>query len=356
MREAREPQSENSASQAVDVVAVLLIVFAIIVFFYLIHVVLLPFVFSAVAAFLLTPLVDWLAKSIRAPRVAVALTVFFVLLGLFAFGAYFAIPALVQEGYRAVSHLQKLIERPLENLLGNAPVQILGQPESASDIAGAAAAKLRTLLQQGSTVTTLAAFAFGGVFGVFLTLTLLAYFLASGGQVVRGLLRLFPPDWRPVTVRIFDSLRPILFRYFAGIVAVIVYAGCAAYLGLGLFLGLRHAAFLAALTGLLEVLPVVGPALSAVIAGLVAVQEAKSIWSIVAYMIYASALRLSIDQLVGPFVLGNAARVHPTLVIFCFLTGGALFGIVGVILAVPFALMVKVTLATIYGEPIDGRQ
>ena len=67
MREAREPQSENSASQAVDVVAVLLIVFAIIVFFYLIHVVLLPFVFSAVAAFLLTPLVDWMAKSIRAP-------------------------------------------------------------------------------------------------------------------------------------------------------------------------------------------------------------------------------------------------------------------------------------------------
>ena len=137
---------------------------------------------------------------------------------------------------------------------------------------------------------------------------------------------------------------------------VIVYAGCAAYIGLGLFLRLRHAAFLAALTGLLEVLPVVGPALSAVIAGLVAIQEAKSVWSIVAYVIYASALRLSIDQLVGPLVLGNAARVHPTLVIFCFLAGGALFGIVGVILAVPFALTVKVALATIYGEPIGGRQ
>jgi len=350
-----EPREPPSASEAVDVVAVLLIAFAVIVFFYLIHVVLLPFVFSAVTAFVLSPLVDWLAKSLRAPRIAVAFAVLLVVLGLIGFGAYFAIPALVQDGYRAISHLQEIIQRPLENLLGKAPVRILGQPESASDIAAAAVAKLRTLLEQGGTVTALAAWAFGGVFGAFLMLTLLAYFLTSGGQVVRGLLRLFPPDWRPVTACILDSLRPILFRYFVGIATVIVYAGAAAYIGLGLFLGLRHAAFLAALTGLLEVLPVAGPALSAVTAGLVAVQEAKSAWSIVTYVIYASALRLSIDQLVGPAVLGNAARVHPTLVIFCFLTGGALFGIVGVILAVPFALTVKVALATIYKEPVGGQ-
>ncbi len=92
------------------------------------------------------------------------------------------------------------------------------------------------------------------------------------------------------------------------------------------------------------------------IAGVVAIQEAKSIWSIITYVIYASALRLSIDQLVGPVVLGNAARVHPTLVIFCFLAGGALFGIVGVVLAVPLALTIKVALAMIYGEPIGGRK
>jgi predicted PurR-regulated permease PerM len=352
MNEPREP--ENDASEAIDVVAVLIIALAVIVFFYFIHVVLLPFVFSAVTAFVLTPLVDWLAKSLRAPRIAVVLAVFLVILALVGFGAYVAIPALVQDAYHAISHLQEIIQRPLENLLGKAPVQILGQPESASDIAAAAVAKLRTLLQQEGTVAALGAWAFGGVFGVFLTLTLLAYFLASGAQVVKGCLRLFPPHWRPVTARILDSLRPILFRYFVGVAAVVVYAGCAAYVGLGLFLRLRHAAFLAALTGLLEVLPVVGPALSAVIGGVAAIQEAKSVWSIVTYAIYASALRLSIDQLVGPIVLGSAARVHPTLVIFCFLAGGALFGVVGVVLAVPLALTIKVALAMIYEEPTGG--
>ena len=59
MSEPREPRSNGP--EAVDVVAVLLI-FAVIVFFSLVHVVLLPFVFSAVTAFVLAPLVDWLAK------------------------------------------------------------------------------------------------------------------------------------------------------------------------------------------------------------------------------------------------------------------------------------------------------
>ncbi len=262
MTEPRDPEPENDVSEAVDVVAVLLIAFAVIVFFYFIQFVLLPFAFSAVTAFVLTPLVDWLAKTIRAPRVAVGVTVFFAFLGLFGFAAYLVIPGLLHEGLFAVSHLQEIIEQPLKNLLGNGQVQILGPSVSASDIAAAAVAKLRSLLQGGA-LTTLALGAFGGIFGVFLTLTLLAYFLASGRQLVRGLIWIFPPDWRPLTARIFDALRPIHFRYFAGIAAVVAYASCAAYIGLGLFLHLRHAALLAVLTGLFELLPVVGPALSA---------------------------------------------------------------------------------------------
>ncbi len=72
--------------------------------------------------------------------------------------------------------------------------------------------------------------------------------------------------------------------------------------------------------------------------------------SILAYTLYAIALRLSIDQIVGPIVLGRAAHVHPVLIIFCFFTGGIVFGIPGVILAVPVALLIRSTLATLYGD------
>jgi predicted PurR-regulated permease PerM len=88
-----------------------------------------------------------------------------------------------------------------------------------------------------------------------------------------------------------------------------------------------------------------------VIAGLVALRGATSAWNILAYVIYAILLRVSIDQLLGPIVLGRAARVHPTLVIFCFLSGGLLFGIPGIIMALPVALAVKTVLASLYDEP-----
>ncbi len=45
-----------------------------------------------------------------------------------------------------------------------------------------------------------------------------------------------------------------------------------------------------------------------------------------------------------------AERLHPVLVIFCFLSGAFLFGVVGVIMAVLVALVVKVTLALLYDE------
>jgi predicted PurR-regulated permease PerM len=99
-------------------------------------------------------------------------------------------------------------------------------------------------------------------------------------------------------------------------------------------------------------IPVIGPGLAVVIAGLVAIHSAAGIGAIIAYALYAIALRISIDQLFGPLALGTAARLHPVLVIFCFLSGAFLFGIVGVIMAVPVALVVKITLALLYDEPI----
>jgi predicted PurR-regulated permease PerM len=66
-------------------------------------------------------------------------------------------------------------------------------------------------------------------------------------------------------------------------------------------------------------------------------------------------LRLSIDQLVGPLALGTAARISPVLIMFSFLAGGIMFGIAGVILAVPVMLITKVTLAILYDEHEEQR-
>jgi len=146
----------------------------------------------------------------------------------------------------------------------------------------------------------------------------------------------------------------MLRRYFIGVIVIVAYAWVAAYVGLGLVLGIPHAVFLALLTGLLEMIPMIGPIAAAVIAGLVAVRYATGIGPIIAYTVYAIALRVSIDQILAPIVLGSAARVHPVVIIFCFLAGGVLFGVVGIILAVPAALVVRTSLAILYDEPREA--
>jgi len=168
--------------------------------------------------------------------------------------------------------------------------------------------------------------------------------------VGKGLIWLVPPDHRAFASRVWGELDPVLRRYFIGIALIVLYATIAAYVGLGLILGIHGALFLALLTGVLELIPLVGPVASAVIAGLVAVQQSRTAGGVLEYVFYASALRISIDEFFGPIVLGRAAYVRPVLVIFCFLAGGLLFGVVGVILAVPVALAIKATLATLYRE------
>jgi predicted PurR-regulated permease PerM len=216
-----------------------------------------------------------------------------------------------------------------------------------------ALARLRDWIAQSDKLVMLAGYSVAAMMGVFLTAVLLFYFLLSGHRIASGIFWMVPPHRRALANRIWQRLDPVLTRYFVGMIVVMMYATAASYVGLKYFLGIDHAVLLALLTGILETVPVVGPTSAAIIAGLVSLRTATGIMSIIDYALYATALRLSIDQLIGPFVLGTAAHVHPVLIIFCFLAGGIVFGIPGVILAVPVALLIKSTLATLYGDEAE---
>lgn len=330
------------------------VVVGLVVFLYLVKDILLPFVVAAVVAFVATPLVDWLAARTRVPRWLYALGVLFTLMGLGALLGWLGAPPLVRELQRIAGDFQGTVTAFVRVLLGNRTFNLLGERVDAAGIGATVAHEAQTWITQGGRILEVAAIGAAGFFGAILTLVLLGYFLLDAHRIGQGLAWLIPPRYRPFTTRVGRDLEPILRRYFIGVGLVVVYASTAAYVGLGLVLELKHAAFLALITGLLELIPFIGPAASAVIAGLVAVQEASSAWSILAYIVYATALRVSIDQFFGPLVLGRAAYVPPVLVIFCFLAGGLLFGIVGVVLSVPVALSIKVLLGVIYQEPEAG--
>ena len=313
--------------------------------------VLLPFVISGLIAYVCTPAIDWLAARTRLPRALFAVAAFLALLLFASLLAMLGVPSLITGLSSIVTDLQGIVADTVRGAIGNAQVTLMGEAMNAEAIAQAVMANMRSWLADAGRIASLGTAAFATMIGAILTLVLLFYLLLSGPAIARGVLALVPPGQRPLVRDIALQSDPMVRRYFVGVVVVVVYSSTAAYLGLGFVLGIPHAALLALMTGLFEVIPLVGPIAAAVIAGLVALRHANGIGPIIAYAIYATALRLSIDQLLAPIVLGAAARLHPAVVIFCVVAGGALFGVVGVILAVPAALVLRTTLAILYDEP-----
>jgi predicted PurR-regulated permease PerM len=355
-RRPRQMRSRGSGGERGDAgrTSTPVIIFIAVVLSWLLYefrIVLLPFLISGIAAYICTPLVTWLSFRTDLSRAFFSVAAFVILLSIVAILGFFALPAVLRGLTHLGSDFQGIITSLTRSAVGDRNINVLGQSMNASQIAQAIASATREWIEQPGKILLLGGAAFAGVFGTFLTATLLFYFLYSGPHVLRGMLWLVPPDRRPLVIDIWSKLDPVLRRYFLGVFVVAAYTATAAYIGLGVILHIPHAVFLALLTSFLEMIPVFGPLAAAIIAGLVAVHYATGIGAIIGYTIYAIALRLSIDQLFGPLALGTAARLHPVVIIFCFIAGAALFGIAGVIVAVPVAVGIRTCLTVLYEEP-----
>jgi predicted PurR-regulated permease PerM len=346
-REHRKPPQPLDSGEAR---AVMLAAAGLVVFLYFIKLILLPFVIPAILAYICTPVLDWLTKRTQWPRLVFAIVFFLLILGAGVFFTYLAATRIAVEAESLGADLQDILQKLVGEATANHPIQFLGYSLNAQQIAQGALDRIRNWIGQTDQLSLFVGYGLAAIMGAFLSIVLLFYFLTSGQRIASGLLWIAPPHRRSLVRRIWARLDPVLIRYFIGMIGVVIYATTASYIGLGFFLGIHHAVLLALLSGVLETVPVIGPTSAAIIAGLVSLQTATGFMSIVDYALYATALRLSIDQLVGPIVLGTAAHVHPVLIIFCFLAGGIVFGIPGIILAVPVALLIKSTLATLYGD------
>ena len=96
-----------------------------------------------------------------------------------------------------------------------------------------------------------------------------------------------------------------------GLICVVIYTAVVAYIGFGPVFGVPNPALLAVVVGVLELIPVVAPATSMPLIRIIGAAAGR--FAAIFLMAYAVALRLSIDNLVGPLALGRAATVHPVV-------------------------------------------
>jgi predicted PurR-regulated permease PerM len=199
-----------------------------------------------------------------------------------------------------------------------------------------------------------------------LLLYLIATFsmLLQADRFTRGVRRLFSTDVLTELDPWFRRINSTLGSYLRGQALLIAIVTTATFIGLSL-LGVRFAVALAIMSGLVETIPYLGPYAAGAIAVLVAMTQQQPnnfgwqpLMLGLAVAILYTVIRQAEDYLVVPFVIGRTVELPPLLVLFVVLAGASIAGILGLLLAVPVAAVVKIVLEYLWQkikEP-DPRQ
>jgi predicted PurR-regulated permease PerM len=186
-----------------------------------------------------------------------------------------------------------------------------------------------------------------GVFTGSTILVIVIYMLLEGPQLKRSFLRLWPVDRRPVVEGVLDGIARKFGGWLRGtfLLAFSIFAIDTAGL---ILLGMPYPFLLGLVAGLMELVPVVGPFLGAIPA--VAVALFQPAWKLVGVVVLFTLAQQIEQNFLVPRVMGRAVGLSPILAIFALLVGGALMGIVGVLLSIPVAAALQV----IFGELVPA--
>lgn len=178
----------------------------------------------------------------------------------------------------------------------------------------------------------------GGVFGFFMTMMVSAYMLVTEDQIlgfVRGLVR-------PSSRGAWDALLARLDRGLKGVVRgqliICLVNGVLSAVGFALA-DLKYWPTLALVATVLSLVPIFGAILSSVPA--VAVGLTQSPGTGVFVLLWILGIHQLEANLLNPKIMGDAAKIHPVLVVFSLLAGEHFFGILGALLAVPAMSIVQ---------------
>lgn len=181
-------------------------------------------------------------------------------------------------------------------------------------------------------VQTLATKLVGGVFTFFIMLMISAYMLITSNQIIAFFRSLARPDRRPR----FDELVARIDRGLAGVVRgqLLIALVNGVLSGIGFWMAdLRYWPILTLFATVLSVIPIFGAIISSIPAILVGLQDGFG--TAVFVLVWILGIHQLEANLLNPKIMGDAAKVHPVLVVFALLAGEHLFGIAGALLAVP---------------------
>jgi predicted PurR-regulated permease PerM len=317
--------------------------------------VLAPFVVGILIVYLLDPVVERLARlevgGRRFPRALLILLVYLVATLVLVEFVFLIVGPLIEQVRAFVKDVPGFVDDlngRLTELLGwwnrldlPADVKTAGDKALADFLANVGSIIPSILRPVFSSVLGFV----GSIFGYLIIPVWTFWILRDRPRIVRAFDRAVPAEWRADTWAALGIVRRVFGSWVRGQLVLGLVVGVATFIGL-LVLGAlvdpvfsRYAVLLAVIAGVLELLPVIGPIIAAIPAVLLG--ATAGVPAIVAALLLYLAIQQVENIFLVPKIQGDATKLHPAVVIFALILGGAVAGLLGAILALPVAATLR---------------
>jgi predicted PurR-regulated permease PerM len=295
---------------------------------------------SALIAMGFSPLVQWLEQGpgrgrTRVPRWFAILVIYLVVILVVVMLGVAVIPRLISQAAALWAKMPDEFEKVQTQLMH---YRLLERRVTLAEAVQNAPSGTSAAAAVGTVIGALSSFA-GGLFGIVTVLILSFYFLVEARSMFDYLVRLLPEGRRGEAAR---AARDSVVKVSAWLGAQVVLAGVmgtAAAIGLG-YLEVPYFYVIALVAAIGEMIPFIGP----IIAGLTAVAVALTVSLKLALTAgtYFLVLHQLESNILVPKIMERRVGVSPVAVMIALLIGGALWGIIGAILAIPTVAIISV--------------
>lgn len=306
---------------------------------------LLPFLIAFLLAYVIHPLILFIDR-LRLPR---SLSVFLFYLAIF--GSF----------YGLMSWFLPTVLRELHDLVMNLPIYLQSIPTQIIIFDQKFDLNISDYLLQEysnwtSTITThiseITSWIFNMIFSIIGSLinviivpVALFYFLKDFERMMQATLNCFPKRYQPHVVSLAGRLDHSLGAYLRGVFLIMVMLSLIATFLL-MVAGVDYAVLFGVLIGITDFIPFIGPFIGAVPVVIFALSIS---WNKVIVVILILAILQCIESnFLQPFIIGRNLDLHPLLIMVILIVAGSLFGIQGVIFALPVFIIIKTIFEYLY--------
>lgn len=267
----------------------------------------------------------------KIPRILGAFLIFIFVLAVLAFLLYTVIPVAFEE-------LISILKLFLPEIKFEPLFKSFGYNQLVNNFESSFKNLTNILMSGGVSFMNTILMVFGGIAFAVAAAVLSFYLVVSRKGVERFLIAVLPADAEEYALRIYLKAKHKLGLWAKGQLILSFVVGLLVFIGLQI-LGVKYSLILGILAGIFEIVPFVGPVIIGILAFLIAVAES---WGIgFAVMTLFLAVQQLENHLLIPLVMKRTIGLHPIFVIFAMLAGVQIAGFIGVILAVPTAVIIQ---------------